>query len=811
MRKILFLLLLSGTSFPLFSQFVLEGKISDSRGDAVAGAVISIDGTFLAATSSAEGEYKIGGLKTADVYVTVRLLGYLPQNRRVDLAKSPKQDFVLETQSYLADEVVISATRADERSAMAYTTLNKQEIKEKNFGQDMPFLLSTQPSVVVNSDAGTGVGYTGIRVRGSDPTRINVTVNGIPINDAESHGLYWVNMPDFASSVSSIQLQRGVGTSTNGAGAFGATLNMQTNDFNGKAYGRYTGTAGSFGTLRNTFEAGTGLINGFTFDMRLSKIQSNGYIDRASSDLRSYFMSGAWYKGKTSIRANVFSGKEKTYQAWYGVPQDSLGSNRTYNPAGVYYDGNGNEQFYNNETDNYQQDHYQLFLNHEKKDWLFNFALHYTRGRGYYEQFKQADDLEGYGIDPVYVGSQTIISGSDTLIVPADTISNADIVRQLWLDNHFYGTVFSATWTPNNRLRLILGGGANRYEGSHYGEIVRASAGLSGPDPFRYYENEAVKTDANVYLKANYALGTKLDFFADLQYRNVNYSFLGYNLLLQNVQQDVQLGFFNPKAGLTYSISERHHVFASWAMGNREPVRDDFTNSTPANRPEPEQMQDLELGYRFAGKKLKAGVTIYNMQYRNQLVLTGAINNVGAYIRTNIPDSYRRGLELETQWSISKYFEFSGNLALSENKIKAFTEFVDDYDNGGQVATQFSNTDISFSPSVIGSGILAFRPMKGVSLQWIARYVSKQYLDNTQSDDRSLNAFFVNDFRFNWELFFPKVPKVDIGIQVNNVFSTLYAPNGYTYSGLSGGQRYDYNYYFPMADVNFLAMLRLSF
>ncbi len=413
---------------------------------------MSVDGTFLGSSSRADGSYSISGLTQPDIYLTVRFLGFVPQKRRLDLNRDKTADFILKTESFLADEVVITSTRADQRSAMTYTTLSKQDIKEQNFGQDMPFLLNTQPSVVVNSDAGAGIGYTGIRVRGSDPTRINVTVNGIPINDAESHGLFWVNMPDFASSVSSIQLQRGVGTSTNGAGAFGATLNMQTNDFNGKAYGRYTGSAGSFNTFRNTFESGTGLINGFTFDARLSQVQSDGYIDRAASDLSSFYLSGGWYKGKTSIRANVFSGREKTYQAWYGVPQDSLTSNRTYNPAGVYYDEQGNEKFYDNETDNYQQDHYQLFFNHEQKKWLFNLAFHYTRGRGYYEQFRQNDDLSDYNLPPMYLGSQQVINGQDTLSLPADSITSTDVIRQRWLDNHFYGAVFSATWNPTTAL-----------------------------------------------------------------------------------------------------------------------------------------------------------------------------------------------------------------------------------------------------------------------------------------------------------------------------------------------------------------------
>jgi iron complex outermembrane receptor protein len=811
MRKLLQILVLLGASIQLNAQFSIEGTVQSAAGEKLAGAIVSIEGTFIGAATKADGSYKISGLKNADVVIQVQLLGFVQQQRRIDLSKEPSVNWTMQAQSYLADEVVIKATRADDRSAMTYTTLNKEEIKQMNFGQDLPMLLNTQPSVVVNSDAGAGVGYTGIRVRGSDPTRINVTVNGIPMNDAESHGLFWVNMPDFASSVNSIQLQRGVGTSTNGAGAFGATLNMQTNDFNGKAYGRYTGSGGSFNTLRNTVEVGTGLVNGFTFDARLSKIQSDGYMDRSAADLSSFYLSGAWYKGQTSIRANIFSGKEKTGQAWYGVSQDSLQSNRTYNPAGQYFSPDGTEKFYENETDNYQQDHYQLFVNHQHKKWLFNLAFHYTKGRGYYEQYRQDASLSDYGLSTYYLGQTTQVNGNDTLIVPADSITSSDLVRQRWLDNDFYGSVFSATWNPSNRLRLIFGGGANRYEGEHFGDVTWATFGIAIPKDYRYYEDKAVKTDINVYSKANYRLNDKFDLFADMQVRQVDYSFLGFNSLLQSVQQEVQFTFFNPKAGLTFDVNTRNRIFASYSIGNREPVRDDFTNSSSANRPKSEQLQDLEIGYRFSGKKLQVGATIYSMNYKDQLVLTGAINDVGAYNRVNIPVSSRNGIELEAGWAISKYFGLNGNLSLSMNKIEAFTEYIDDYDTGMQVAIEHKNTDISFSPSLISSGVLSFKPMKGISLQWITKYVGEQYLDNTQSQDRKLDAFLVNDFRFNWTLMFPKVPQFDLGIQVNNVFSELYTPNGYTYSGLSGGQRYDYNFYFPQATANFLMMLRVSF
>jgi iron complex outermembrane receptor protein len=631
----------------------------------------------------------------------------------------------------------------------------------------------------VNSDAGIGIGYTGIRVRGSDPTRINVTVNGIPMNDAESHGLFWVNMPDFASSVSSMQLQRGVGTSTNGAGAFGATLNLQTNDFKGKPYASYTGSAGSFNTLRHSFEAGTGLVNGFTFDVRMSKINSDGFIDRASADLKSFFVTGAWYGKKTSIRANVFSGREKTYQAWYGVPQDSLATNPTYNPAGVYYGADGKELFYDNETDNYQQDHYQLFFNHEPRQNLqFNVALHYTRGRGYYEQYRQQDDLGSYGASPLVFGAQTVISGSDTIFVPGDTVSTTDLIRQRWLDNHFYGTVFSAVWQVNNKWRLILGGGANRYEGSHFGDVTWSQFGDALSRNTRYYENDAKKTDVNVYLKSNYEIASNLNFFADLQYRAVNYDFLGFNNLLQSVQQQVPLNFFNPKVGLTWDASNRHRFFLSTSMANREPVRDDYTQSSVSSRPKSEQLLDTEFGYRFKERRFKAGVTVYAMDYKNQLVLSK--------------------------------LAFSGNFVYSVNKIDAFTEFVDDYDTGIQQQIQYSNTNIAFSPNITSAATISWKPLSFLRFDLVNRYVGEQFLDNTSSSDRKLDDFLVTDFRLNYSIKLKEGRAIEFSYQLANVLDQLYAPNGYTFSGLSGGTRLNFNYLYPQAGRNSMFMLRLS-
>lgn len=799
MRNIRFLLIaLLGASFPATAQYSLQGTVTGPDGKPVSGAFISLSGTYLGTATAADGSYRLQQLKEPDALVEVKALGYISRQKRVDLSKESTVDWQLEFRSFLADEVVVTATRADDKSGMAYTTLDKDEIAKRNLGQDLPFLLNTQPSVVITSDAGAGVGYTGIRVRGSDPTRTNVTINGIPINDAESHGMYWVNMPDMASSANSIQLQRGVGTSTNGAGAFGATLNMQTNEFKGEPYASITTGGGSFNTFRNTVQAGTGLIKGFTFDVRLSKITSDGYIDRASSDLKSYFLSGAWYKGKTTLRANVFSGIEKTYQAWDGVPQDSLTTNRTYNPTGSYWDVNGKERFYHNETDNYQQDHYQLFFNREmSRNLLLNVALHYTRGRGYFEQYKQDEDLADYG--------------AGNMISSGDTVTTTDLIRRRWLDNHFYGTVFSATWTPSNRLRVIAGGGLNRYDGLHYGEVIWAQYAVDLPHKTRYYQDTAQKTDFNFYTKVNYELLPVLNLFADLQYRRVDYSFYGFNSLLQHMQQDIQLHFFNPKGGITWDISDRQRLFASFSIGNREPVRDDYRYSSPASRPRPEQMQDTELGYRLKSRKVQAGLTAYYMNYKDQLVLTGQINDVGEYTRINTPESYRAGLEFELGWAVLSRLTWTGNVTYSRNKIKAFTEYVFDYESYIEQAFSYSNTDISFSPSVIASSTFSWKPLNSLELSLISKYVGDQYLDNTQSEERKLDAFFVNDFRLNFTPRYAKAPLVEIGFLLNNIFDVKYAPHGYTYSGLYGTTRSNYNFYYPQAGRNFLAMLKLSF
>lgn len=687
----------------------------------------------------------------------------------------------------ISDSVIVSATRTNGLQGVAYSVLTKADIKKENLGVDIPILLNNIPSAVVNSDAGNGVGYTGIRIRGSDGTRINVTVNGIPLNDAESHGVFWVNMPDFASSVNSIQVQRGAGTSTNGAGAFGASINIQSNVLNTEPYAEVNSSAGSFNTFKNTVMAGTGLLNGrFTFDARLSKISSDGYVDRAFSDLKSYFLSGGYYGTRTIIRANVFSGKERTYQSWFGIPEAALDTNRTYN----YYT-------YANQTDNYQQDHYQLIGSHTiNSHWNLNLALHLTRGKGYYEEYRTQDDFAAYNLQPFVQGN--------------DTITTTDLIRQRWLDNYFYGLTYGINYNNGRRLSMVLGGGVNQYKGKHFGSLIWMQY-ATAPKDYRYYDNDATKNDVNVYLKANYDFGAGIYGFADLQYRHIGYSFLGFNNNLENVTQNVTLNFFNPKAGLTVELPNNHTLYTSVSVAHREPTRDDYTQSTPQSRPKAERMVDTELGYKKQWKKASIGANAYFMYYKNQLVLTGRINDVGAYIRSNIDNSYRAGIELEGQVTMLKKLVLAGNVTFSQNKVLNFVEYIDDYDNGGQAANTYKRTDISFSPNWIASASLAYQPVKNLVFTFSNKYVGKQYLDNTSNNSRVLNAFTTQSIRINYTLKWNVLKEVNFNFVVNNLFNAKYEPNGYTFSYIYGGQQTTENYYYPQAGINFMGGIGLRF
>lgn len=721
----------------------------------------------------------------------------VPPNKEID---STKQKQETTDSFYLLTPVEVKAIRAGEKAPFTKTNVSKREIEKQNLGQDLPYILNQTPSVVVNSDAGNGVGYTGIRIRGTDVTRINVTLNGIPYNDAESQGTFFVDLPDFISSVNSIQVQRGAGTSSNGAGAFGATINMSTNEVNMTPYAELNNSYGSFNTWKNTVKAGTGLIGDhFTTDIRLSRITSDGFIDRATSDLKSFYFSTAYLSKKTSLRLNIFSGKEETYQAWNGVPEAKLRNNDTalinhyWNNAGDDYlyrtvdDSlnlfNAEPRKYNyftykNQTDNYSQTHYQLFFNQQlNNDLSFNTAFFLTQGIGYYEESKIREDLATYNL----------------------SAGRADLVRRLWLDNDFYGAVFSLQY-KKDKTQATLGGSYTRYDGNHFGEIIWASINI--PKDYRWYHLDALKTDFTVYGKYQYSLTDRWQIFADLQYRKANYTINGFrknpSLIVKN-----DYDFINPKLGLSYSDGKGLFSYFSFSVANKEPNRGDFETGL-TQQPKSERLKDWEAGIEKKDKLYGVSATMYYMNYKNQLILTGMKNDVGEYTRTNVPASYRAGIELQGDIFITSKIKAGANLAISKNKVKNFNEFLDDYDLGGQKTYMYKSTDIALSPNIIGGATFSFIPGENFELSLLGKYISKQYLDNTENEMRKIDAYYLQDARIIYSIKKGWLKQASIIGQLNNIFNKKYEANGYTYSYIYGGKTITENFYYPMAGTNFM-------
>ncbi len=790
MKKFLGTTMLALINLIAFSQTrsLVKGSVSENNAVPVAGAVVSI-GNQQTLTDEG-GKFDLGRVSQGDHELVVSSLGHKTYRQLLKVGSTEITLTIrLETTALFLQPLEVRAVRASDKAPFAKNTISKAEIEKTNFGQDIPFLLNQSPSVIVNSDAGNGVGYTGIRIRGSDATRINVTLNGIPYNDFESLGTYFVDLPDFASSVSSIQVQRGVGTSSNGAGAFGATLNLATNEYIEKAYGELNNSFGSFNTWKNTLKLGTGLLgNHFTVDARLSRISSDGFIERATSDLKSYYVSAAYINQKSSLRLNVFSGKERTYQAWYGVPESMLSVNRRTNPAGTEKPGTP----YDDQTDNYTQTHYQLFFNHAfNTRWSFNTAAFLTRGKGYYEEYKADQSFSKYGLPNVTVGGTVV--------------TKSDLVRQRWLDNYFYGQVASLQY-KQDADELTFGGGWTKYDGEHFGNIPWIQTGTV-PNGYRYYDYPAVKKDLNLYTKWQHRLSVNWYSFLDIQYRHVNHTMNGFQgSPTLNVVRNFD--FVNPKAGITYN-KDGLQAYLSYALGHKEPNRDDF-QASPVSQPKHETMHDIELGIEKKNARYSFGANIYYMNYVNQLVLTGQINDVGSYTRTNIPNSYRLGLELQGSALVDSWINVAGNITFSRNKIKSFTEYIDNWDNGGQDAVVHKDKNISFSPSVIAGATINLLPVNNVEISLLSKYVSKQYMDNTQNETGKLDAFFTEDLRIGWTIKKLLFSEWRITGQVNNLFNTMYEPNGYTYNYISGGSVGTDNGYYPMAGRNFMVGVNIK-
>ncbi len=795
MKNFVIALALSLSTFGVFAQEDFKGKVIEAgSGTALQGASVWVQSASKGGVTDESGDFLIKNLQPGDYTVRISFVGYATELREVSIPAT--SDFVVELAftDMMTEEFIVSATRASELTPTTFQTISKEEIAKRNLGQDIPVLLNFTPSVVSHSDAGAGIGYTGLRIRGTDQTRINVTINGIPLNDAESHGVFWVNMPDFASSVDNLQIQRGVGTSTNGAATFGASLNFQTDTRQDEPYAQIDNGVGSFNSRRHSVKAGSGLLNDrFTVDARLSRIYSDGYVDRAFSDLRSWFVSGGFHSENHVIKFNAFSGREQTYQSWNGLPEDLLETDRT---ANVYT--------YDNQTDNYQQDHYQLiYAGKIGTNWKTNFALHYTDGGGYFEEYRPGDDFADYGLPNVEIGDEVITS--------------TDIIRRRWLDNDFYGVVGSVNYiSDDGKWDVILGGGANRYDGDHFGEIIWARVAGAIEIREQYYFNNAIKDDRNIYAKANFHVGNGLNLFGDLQFRGIDYSFEGVNDDQRDVMGQASYSFFNPKFGLSYERGNQTW-YASYAVANREPTRGDFIDSPSGDVPRPERLNNVEAGVRGKGNRFTYNANFYLMDYRDQLILTGQINDVGAYTRENVEESYRVGIELDGAYKASDKWTFGGNIAFSQNKIPEFTEYIDDYsqEEFQQEEINYTDTDIAFSPNLVASAIIEFSPINNLSLSWLSKYVGQQYLDNTSNDDRALDAFFTTDLQFRYSVKPRFFKSIDLNLMVNNIFNELYEPNGYTFSyfipGDNGRDLVTENFYYPQAGTNFLLGLSLKF
>jgi iron complex outermembrane receptor protein len=697
------------------------------------------------------------------------------------------------------DEVVVTATKVVKATPVAYTDVSKDELASRNDGQGIPSLISASPSVIITSDAGTGIGYSSFRIRGTDANRINITVNGVPVNDSESHGVFWVNMPDFASSIENIQIQRGVGTSTNGSAAFGATVALQTRNPEMKPDAEYSVSAGSFGTVKHTLRGGTGLLyDHWVAEARYSDIRSDGFIDRAWARMDSYHVVAAWYGNNTLFKFQTFGSAEKTYQAWNGVPSELLkAKKRTYNSCGEYTEG-GVVKFYDNQTDNYWQRHYHLTAAQRLgNDWSMNLTLHYTQGEGYYEDYKADAKYTSYKLPP-YVGPD------------GNEMSRTDIIRRKWLDNDFYGGVYSANYRSEN-LQLTLGASANRYIGDHFGRVMWAKAANALPSPdYEYYFNTGKKLDYSLYVKANRALSSRINAYVDLQYRGIDYSIQGSDDKAgDHVDVNKEWRFFNPKTGINYHHLG-HNAFVSFSIANREPNRDNFTEAAPGERPTHETLYDYEAGYSFSNDFLQAGVNFYYMNYANQLILSGKISEIGEPLTSNIKDSYRTGIELTTGVRIASWLKWSGNLTLSRNKIKNFTEYIDNWDTGAQDAIPLGTTDIAFSPDIIGNSSFDFL-QKGFSFSFLSQYVGRQYIDNTSSAKRSIQPYFVNNLRVGCRFNPAFVKEIAIDFSINNLFNEIYETNAWVYSYMSEGKRYQEDGYFTQAGAHAMARLTMKF
>ena len=791
MRTILLLFI----NFTSIAQNNFVGRVTDSSGDPIVGANILIEESNLITYTDEKGKFYLNSNST-NIEIQVSHVGYLTKEIKFS---NPSQEIniVLDDGIILKDEIKVISTRAKDNSPFAFTNISKSFIEKNNSGKDIPFLINSTPSTYSTSDAGNGIGYTGVRIRGSDATRINVTINGIPYNDSESHGVFWVNVSDLASSANSIQVQRGVGSSTNGGGAFGGTVSIKTGKASEDFKLKYSSSAGSYKSFKNTLELNSGLIkNKINMNLRLSKINSDGYVDRATSDLKSYYASASYYSDKTSIDLINFSGKERTYQSWWGTPEGRINNDIDEMNNVIANNGYSDEQAdnllnsgrtfnyytYDNQTDNYQQDHYQMHFNHDISNTAnLHLALHYTYGRGYYEEFREDDNLSNY----------------------YDFLENKslDLVRRRWLSNHFYGLTYSFS-KKFDKSEINIGGALNEYDADHFGEIIQPQLMVSEP----YYFSKSFKKDGNIFIKYNLNITERAELFTDLQLRGYSHKMKGNDNDKSIIDVNKNNIFFNPKIGLTKSLNDKVSLYGSVAIANREPIRSDYIDSKI--EPKHESLVNIELGKGFNYNIGSFNTNLYLMEYNNQLITTGEVNDVGAYIRENVKKSRRFGVEF-TNVLNTKDFYVNSSLSLSRNLVYNFNETL--YDYGADfsqyniIENKYGVTDLAFSPGVLLNNHFEWKANKFLSFILNSKYVGKQYLDNTSNEKRVLKDFLINDFKIQTNLTNNVFNNLFFKIEINNIFNVKYSSNGYTF-GYYGGMDYEVreNYFYPQATRNIM-------
>ncbi len=814
MKHLLTLLITLAGSLALCSQYSISGYIKNENNNPIEFAQVYLENTDYNTETDENGYYKIENIEMGNYTLKVYLLGFEPFDKQLFIDKNLTIEVVLKEKTYNLKEIEINALKVSEKMPFAYKNISKKQIQDNNYGEDVPYLLQNIPSVVTTSDAGAGIGYTGLRIRGTDPTRINVTINGIPLNDAESQLVYWVDLPDISGSTDNIQVQRGVGTSTNGAGAFGASINLNTESVHPKPYLSLEGSYGSYNTSKISAKAGTGIMNEkYSVDVRYTSIKSDGYIDRASSALNSFFFSGTRFFENSLLKFNAIIGKEKTYQAWYGVPIQFMDTARTFNLAGTDYFSK--QPPYENQVDDYSQNHFQLFYNTKLNETtLLNLATHFTKGSGFYEQYKVNEDLIDYNLD-------------------TSNYKTSDLIRQKWLDNDFYGLVYSFK-KQFETGEFIIGGAANNYAGDHFGRVVNI---LNNPDydgTHIYYKNTAFKRDFNIYSKYLYNISNTLDAFMDIQYRLVSYKINGSDDDAKDLDISDKLNFFNPKFGFKFS-KNRYMFYSSFSVANKEPNRVDYINQKEGEFPKPERLYDFEAGTKYRFNNWGLELNFYNMFYRNQLVLTGKLDDVGNAIRENVKNSYRRGIELELGGKINNFISFDGNVTLSRNKISEYSEYISNWDSPYDPVTKVhKNTDISFSPTVIGGAKISFDLMRlfndkkqnHFNLNIFQKYVGKQYLDNTMNESAKLAPYQYTNMSLEYKIKNDIFTNFQISFKINNIFNQKYITNGWVarfksdaynpipddpYVNKDSAGFYQYIGVYPQALRNFMVRIKVEF